>query len=119
MYISNKAVGDRLRIARTRKKLTQAKVAEELGISEKHYGHIERGSRIASLELLGHLCSLYQVPLEDLITGILVNPQSDTTDRPRDKQIKDIESMLVGMTDSGIEMVTTIIQSVIKYEAHK
>lgn len=116
MYVSNKAVGDHLRVARNRKKLTQAKVAEELGISEKHYGHIERGTRIASLEMLGHLCSLYEVPLEDLIAGILVTSPQFMQDRTRDTQIKHIMSMLNGMTDNGIDMIASMIQTVSKYE---
>ena len=116
MFISNKAVGDRLRIARNRRKLTQAQVAEELGLSEKHYGHIERGTRIASLELLGHLCTLYQVPLEELIAGVLVNPPQMDKDRPRDKQISNIGSMLSGVSDKGVEMVEEMIRALTKYE---
>ncbi len=116
MFISNKAVGDHLRAARSRKGLTQATVAEQLGISEKHYGHIERGARTASLEMLGHLCSLFDTPLEELISGILVNPPSDTEKRTRDRQIKRIEKMLLGCSDGAVDMIAEIVESVTKYQ---
>ena len=55
MPISHKVIGDHLREVRMRKGCTQADIAEYLNISIKHYGHIERGTRPASLDMLGQI----------------------------------------------------------------
>ena len=50
------ALGQRVRRIRKQKGLTQEVLAEQVGISASFIGHIERGSRIASLETLLQLC---------------------------------------------------------------
>lgn len=43
-------MGERIRMARERAGLTQAQLGERTDLSTAHIGHIERGTRIASLE---------------------------------------------------------------------
>lgn len=50
--IDYKALGERIRISRKKKGLSQEKLSEFCGISTAHIGHIERGTRIPSLETL-------------------------------------------------------------------
>lgn len=50
--INYMALGDRIRIARKSKRLSQEKLGEICQISTAHVGHIERGTRIPSLETL-------------------------------------------------------------------
>lgn len=45
-------VGERIRLARERAGLTQAQLGEQTDLSTAHIGHIERGTRIASLETI-------------------------------------------------------------------
>lgn len=61
------AFGQRIRHFRKHKCLTQESLSEQVGISASFLGHIERGSRIASLETLMHLCRALDVSPNDLL----------------------------------------------------
>ena len=52
------ALGRRVRERRRALRLTQAQLAELAGISVAFVGHIERGTRILSVETLFHLCAV-------------------------------------------------------------
>lgn len=61
------AFGQRIRRFRKQKRLTQEALAEQVGISASFMGHIERGSRIASLETLMQLCRALAVSPNELL----------------------------------------------------
>lgn len=52
MTVNYQDLGLRVRDARKAKHLTQEQLAEKVGISSSFMGHIERGTRIASIESL-------------------------------------------------------------------
>lgn len=64
------ALGQRIRYLREKKHLTQDNVAESTKISTSFYGHIERGSRIASLETLMRIASVLGVTPDHLLLGL-------------------------------------------------
>ena len=81
-----KAMGRRVRLLRKRRGWTQERLAAETGISLSFLGHIERGSRVASLEtvlLLSRaldssvdaLLGLRPLPSEDAPLPILESPR--------------------------------------------
>lgn len=111
--ISNKVIGMHLREARQRKKFSQATVAEFLHVSENHYGYIERGDRPASLEMLGLLCDYYEVSLEELIAGAVVDaaPVQATESIQRDHLI----AMIKRCPDDLVETLSDVVESLIKY----
>lgn len=116
MYISHKLIGRHLRTARERKGLTQDQVAERLDVSAKHYGHIERGARKASLEMLGQLCEVLDVSLEELLAGALLNPASPTDETHRDGQIRRVNEMMKGCSDQMIDVVAEVVESITRLE---
>lgn len=61
------AFGQRIRRFRKQKRLTQEALAEQVGISASFMGHIERGSRIASIDTLMQLCHVLGVTPNDLL----------------------------------------------------
>lgn len=61
MTIDYKDLGSRVRQARRQLSMTQEELAEQVGISASFLGHIERGSRVASLETLVALCNALNV----------------------------------------------------------
>ncbi len=63
------AMGKRVRLYRKQRKLTQADLAEAVGISTSFMGHIERGTRVASLETLLNLSETLGVTMDALVTG--------------------------------------------------
>ena len=51
------ALGRKIRALRREKHMTQTELAKQLHITQPYLGHIERGSRIASLETLVNICN--------------------------------------------------------------
>ena len=54
-------MGMRIRTIRRQRGLTQEELAEQVGISASFLGHLERGTRVASLETLVTLCNTLDV----------------------------------------------------------
>lgn len=69
MNIDYLGIGRRLRAARKRRRMTQADLAWASGISVSFLGHIERGTRKASVETLATLCEVLEMDLHDLVMG--------------------------------------------------
>ena len=61
------AIGQRVRSQRRAEGLTQSELAERVGISASFLGHIERGTRVLSLETLMALCMALSVTPNDLL----------------------------------------------------
>ena len=64
-------LGRRIRDCRKSKKMTQEQLAEMTGISASFLGHIERGSRVASIDTLVALCNALNVRADYLLAGSL------------------------------------------------
>ena len=69
--IDYKDLGKRVRELRRKMGLTQETLAEKCGISASFMGHIERGTRVASIETLVGLCNLLQVTPQYLLSASL------------------------------------------------
>lgn len=61
------AFGEALRTHRKRQHLTQEEVAEKADISASFLGHLERGTRVASIDTLLSLCNALAVTPNDLL----------------------------------------------------
>lgn len=57
---------------RLQKRLTQEQLADQVDISPSFLGHIERGTRIASLETLAAICNTLKMSPEYLLCDSLV-----------------------------------------------
>lgn len=64
-------LGRRVRRARKAAGLTQYELAEKLGISTSFLGHIERGSRKASLETIIRIANELSISLDNLLADSL------------------------------------------------
>ena len=69
------AFGEALRAHRKRQHLTQEEVAEKADISASFLGHLERGTRVASIDTLLSLCNALAVTPNDLLAcDLTVSP---------------------------------------------
>lgn len=66
-------LGKRVRKHRTAMHLTQEKLAKQIGVSTSFIGHVERGTRKASLETLVSLANALDVSLDYLLAASLQN----------------------------------------------
>jgi len=73
-------LGREIREARRSKKLTQAQVAENAEISISFLGHIERGTRKASLETIAKLCATLGISTDCILrsySGLYIKTKFD------------------------------------------
>lgn len=66
------ALGNRIEKLRRQRRLTQEQLAEQAGISAAFMGHIERGTRVASLATLVAICNALEASPEYLLCDSLV-----------------------------------------------
>ena len=88
------ALGARIRKARKSKKLTQEQLGEFCSLSAAHIGHIERGTRIPSLETLFRISNILQVSLDWLVFDSV---------EPSDGMLTRMEAMLIGKDRQKVE----------------
>lgn len=69
--VDYKDLGSRVRAARRAMNLTQEELSEQVGISASFMGHIERGTRVASLETLVSLCNVLHISPQTLLQASL------------------------------------------------
>ena len=71
-------LGARIRSVRRQMGLTQEQLAEQVGISASFLGHIERGTRVASLETFVSLCNALKAWPDELLKESLAIPGDGT-----------------------------------------
>ena len=59
-------MGKKIRASRKMLELTQADLAEKAGISINYTGHIERGTKKASLETILRIANALEIPVSEL-----------------------------------------------------
>lgn len=64
----SKALGDEARLARQQAGLTQADVAERIGVATEVYGRLERGLLMPSVPTLRRLCVALRLPADVLLS---------------------------------------------------
>lgn len=75
-------LGKRIRERRKDMHLTQQYLAEAAGISASFLGHIERGSRVLSLDTLMSLCRALNATPNELLGADSLHMQSEATGFP-------------------------------------
>ncbi len=68
-FMNRKNVGQNLRMLRRQCGMTQAQLAQEIGVSTDHVSHAEIGFGSISLPLLLDICKLLGVTPNDLLAG--------------------------------------------------
>lgn len=58
MDMNYKDLGRRIRMLRQKQHMTQEQLAEKIDMSASFLGHIERGTRVSSLETLVKICNV-------------------------------------------------------------
>ena len=63
-------IGMRIRQVRKAKGWSQGELADKCGISMSFLGHIERGSRIMSMETFASICTVLESGADELLWGV-------------------------------------------------
>lgn len=96
-------IGQRIRQVRKAKGLSQGELAEKCGISMSFMGHIERGTRIMSLDTFVAVCDALGTKADELLRGV---PQ------PTDDGLKDMWERSRSEDMDSYIMYTKIMKSV-------
>jgi transcriptional regulator with XRE-family HTH domain len=88
-------IGRRIRIQRRYLNITQGELAKRIGVSASFIGHLERGSRQASLETLVALANELDVSTDYLLSLSLKRTALINSDTPfNEKQLDTMKEML-------------------------
>ena len=112
-------IGMRIRQVRKMKGWSQDALAKKCGISMSLLGHIERGTRIMSLETFARICSTLEAGADELLWGVphpsdavldMWNPTEENADKNSEKKKKsaanDSYSMYVRIMKSVAEIMS-------------
>ena len=110
MFYDKEFIGKKFKEYRTKANLTQEELSEKIEIAEKHYGKLERGVFMPSLETFFKLIDTLNIPLSEF--GIQVEIIENTN---RNKLLREIYSS----SDEEIALYLNIIESVKKYNSDK
>ena len=76
LYVDQKAMGERLKLARKNKLLTQETISELVGISLNFYGMIERGEKGVSVKTLSRICNILGESMDYIVSGQITGSES-------------------------------------------
>lgn len=100
--VDYKDMGRRIRALRKKQGITQAELALKCDISTSFMGHIERGSRIASLETLMAIANVFDVSLEALVKGMDLSSYSSESMSLKMRILNDIMYVLNKYSDEWL-----------------
>lgn len=101
------ALGARIKKLRLHKRMTQEQLAEQAGISSAFMGHIERGTRIGSLETLVAICNALEASPEYLLCDSLVAKACSSPANITEQGVAQLREKLQGAMDILDRMDTT------------
>ena len=99
-------LGKRVRARRTELNWTQERLAQEIGVSTSFIGHIERGSRKASMETLVLLANAMQISTDQLLGGSLTLSG---------ELIKPVKKLTKNQKQAMMQMLTTAQEQVLQW----
>ena len=117
MIVSYKTIGQNIRAARKAAGLTQEQIAEQLRMSQLHFGRLERGERPASLEQIALIAQTLRVPLASLLNGCVM--EEDFASEPDDSAQalgKSVAQLAIGCSARSRRLMHTLCQAVASSE---
>jgi len=99
-----------LKTLRTQRDLTQARLAEMLGVSPRVYNRWEKGAAVPHLDAVVNIADILQVSLDELLG------RSEPNGDPliRNQQLRDLCHQVDQLSDDEQQALTVVIDSVLK-----
>ncbi len=107
MFYDKEFLGKKFKEFRKKANLTQETLAEKIGIAEKHYGKLERGAFVPSLETFFKLVQVLKIPFSEFGFNL-----PDYKDDLREKLAKEIYSL----NENELKLHANIIQSIKEFK---
>ena len=103
MFLDKKFIGQKLKEFRKKANLSQEQIAEGAGLAEKHYGRLERGTCMPTLETFFKLIEFLKVPISEF--GIRID---EGRQKKREELIKEIYLLNSKEIDAYINIIKII-----------
>jgi transcriptional regulator with XRE-family HTH domain len=91
--------------------LTQAQLAEMVGLEDETISRMENGRRIPTVEKLAELAEVLRFPTALFFEA----PNADGSQKSSDLYAKRISTLLIGVPEAGLEFVLKVAQDYSKY----
>lgn len=110
MTLKMSAVGERTKVVRKKKNISQEELAEMIGISPVHLSRIENGHVMPKIDILVELCTKLEISSDFLLLGrhnsenVLLNLLFNRMHVCKDKQLKllvEIMELLIVYFEKG------------------
>ena len=110
IFYDKEFLGKKFKEYRKLAKMTQEELSEKVGIAEKHYGKLERGEFMPSLETFFKLVEVLEIPINEF--GFKIdNSKNENTNR--EKLLKEIYSS----NNAEIEFYLDFVKSLKTYNS--
>ena len=107
MFLNDKKfIGQKIKFYRKLRGLTQAELAENIGLSEKHLSKIETGLHYPSISVFWDVCEILSIPLSEF--GINIDEQSDN------KLRNDVLRKIYLLNSSELEYLSSLLELTFK-----
>jgi len=110
-----KTMGFRIRMLRKELNMTQEQLAEQAAVSASFLGHVERGTRIASLETLVAICTALNTDPNYLLAGSYVKRSIPRIDSKHLKNEQERALAMLHMAYEILEHSCSILESNDRY----
>ena len=104
LYDDKKFIGLKIQEYRKKRKLTQAQLAEKVGLTDKHVGRIEAGNFFPACNKFMNILDVLNINISEF--GVKISEKSDTN---REKILK----LIYPLNTKETKLVLPIIKSVI------
>ena len=105
-----KAIGERIKVNRTRQGLSQEKLAEMCGLSKTHMSHIETGNTKGSLPTFIQIANVLQISLDDLVCDSLAY-EVDAYQREIAKLVEDCSPLEIRVIADIVSATKSILRN--------
>lgn len=102
-------LGARIKEERIKRHLTQDKLAEAVGLSTSHIGHIERGEKSLTLDTLISITNYFGLSLDYLLKDSLVAAQDTTRE--------EWQHLTQGKTNEEKKIIIEVIEAFDRYKS--
>lgn len=103
MELDFKSIGQRIKIARIKKKLTQEVLSEKINVSPQHVSNIETGNSSVSLPTLVAIANILDVSVDELLCDTILNSKAIFEN--------ELEEVLKDCNEYEIRFITDIVKA--------
>ncbi|HGH0517500.1 TPA: helix-turn-helix transcriptional regulator [Clostridioides difficile] len=103
MELDFKVIGQRIKIARIKKKLTQEVLSEKINVSPQHVSNIETGNSSVSLSTLVAIANTLEVSVDELLCDTILSSKAVFEN--------ELEEVLKDCNEYEIRFITDIVKA--------